>query len=339
MPNYGVIAAPLRNRAVELWLIGVSICKICLWLGFSRSTFSRISDRWRNRELWFKYKGGSPKRRLSFDKLVQVVLPFVLSNTCVPIRKAARLLEDELGFKSTVRQLLDGYHRLHLTRKRLRQRAREIRYVDEEVFRLTVDGIPAECFLVVDVCQFTRTDAVPLMGWAPSGVPLVRPGKQEMKSDRLKAILAVSVEKVLPVFTTRRSSITGEFFSLWVEAIIPYMSAYPGPLSVLVWDNAAFHLADYVRAKLAQIGAILIPLPPYCPHFSPCELIIGIFRWLLRSDDFIPHALSEDPKYTVEEAVHSASDLVEERHLRWAFWRYGVYGSFYEGPKFDNMIT
>ena len=43
-------------------------------------------------------------------------------------------------------------------------------------------------------------------------------------------------------------------------------------------DNASFHKKSNIRQLLEQHGHMLLPLPPYSPHFNPIEESFAILK-------------------------------------------------------------
>lgn len=63
-------------------------------------------------------------------------------------------------------------------------------------------------------------------------------------------------------------SINTEIFTKWV--IDDLMPKLP-PRSVLILDNASFHMGALMQKKIKEAGHILLYLPPYSPDLNPIE--------------------------------------------------------------------
>lgn len=63
---------------------------------------------------------------------------------------------------------------------------------------------------------------------------------------------------------------------------MPLCSAYPGPLSVLVLDNAKIHHNDEIHALVDRFGVRLEYLPPYSPDLNPIEEAFSQIKHFLR---------------------------------------------------------
>lgn len=65
--------------------------------------------------------------------------------------------------------------------------------------------------------------------------------------------------------------------------VIPLLNPWPLPRSILVVDNARIHMYKELEEAVHQCGAILLYLPPYCPHLNPIEVMFGRLKhWLQR---------------------------------------------------------
>ncbi|RXW16551.1 hypothetical protein EST38_g9310 [Candolleomyces aberdarensis] len=72
--------------------------------------------------------------------------------------------------------------------------------------------------------------------------------------------------------TVIEGSMTRESFLAYLEhSVMPLCSAYPGPLSVLVMDNALIHHNPDILELLDQFGVRLEYLLPYSPDLNPIE--------------------------------------------------------------------
>ena len=72
-------------------------------------------------------------------------------------------------------------------------------------------------------------------------------------------------------------------FLEWLQFyVIPQMSPYPGPRSVLILDNAPVHKKPAIRELAASAGIAVLYLPPYFPQKNPIELGFGSLKDFLR---------------------------------------------------------
>lgn len=83
-------------------------------------------------------------------------------------------------------------------------------------------------------------------------------------------------------------SVTHDKFMEWLEYdVLPKCQAYPGPLSVLVMDNARIHHGDDVIELADRFGVRIEYLPPYSPDLNPIEEAFSkIKHWLRRYNEY-----------------------------------------------------
>ena len=127
-------------------------------------------------------------------------------------------------------------------------------------------------------------------GWSPVGhsCGVLKPLKRSVKWSILPAL---GHEGYL-CYMIHQGSITSEIFLDFVEApLLPLCSAYPGPRSVLILDNATIHYSKRLRELCKTRGILLEFLPPYSPDYNPIEATFKDLKaWLQKNytlaDDF-----------------------------------------------------
>ena len=92
--------------------------------------------------------------------------------------------------------------------------------------------------------------------------------------------------------------------------LIPKLSPYPGPNSVLVLDNVSFHRSIMFKALCMAYGIKIIYLPPYSPHLNVIELLFNAIKTNLKKYQI--HC-RQDPKLCTE--------LLMELKLNHIDWR------------------
>ena len=107
-------------------------------------------------------------------------------------------------------------------------------------------------------------------GWSPLGL-VCEHSRPLKRSERWSILPALTQEGYLS-WIVFQGSITTELFLEFVqEQVIPHCSAYPGPRSVLILDNASIYKSTKLRSICEERGILLKFLPPYSPDFNPIE--------------------------------------------------------------------
>ena len=102
------------------------------------------------------------------------------------------------------------------------------------------------------------------------------------RGKRFHILPALTVNGLLE-YLVYPGSTTGDAFFLWLaKDLLPKMNPYPGPNSVLVMDNASWHLGQQLEAACEAAGVRLIYLPPYSPDFNPIETYFGDLKTYMR---------------------------------------------------------
>ncbi|KAI1839882.1 hypothetical protein JX266_013914 [Neoarthrinium moseri] len=60
-------------------------------------------------------------------------------------------------------------------------------------------------------------------------------------------------------------------FETFIRDLLPCCGRWPEPKSVLVMDNAPFHLPDMIEQICREAGVKVLFLPPYSPDLNPVE--------------------------------------------------------------------
>jgi len=72
------------------------------------------------------------------------------------------------------------------------------------------------------------------------------------------------------------------FFNFIVNELLPHLSPYPGPNSVLILDNVNMHNYEPFTSLMEYLGVRIIYLPAYCPFLNIIELYFNIIKMGIR---------------------------------------------------------
>lgn len=92
---------------------------------------------------------------------------------------------------------------------------------------------------------------------------------------------------------------------------MPLCVPYPGPLSVLVMDNARIHHGDEILELANRFGVWIEYLPPYSPDLNPIEEAFSQVKAFIHCHNDI--FLSGSPEDIMFDMIQ-AFDIIEEVH-------------------------
>ncbi len=117
-------------------------------------------------------------------------------------------------------------------------------------------------------------------------------------------IATLSIEGILTA--TPLSLVDGNAFVHTLEnVILPCMAPFPLPKSVLILDNAAVHLKQYIGVICQSFGVLVLFLPAYSYDFNPIELCFHVAKSHLRKRFPLENANSPLPERLVEALFRS----------------------------------
>ncbi|PPQ78673.1 hypothetical protein CVT24_002262 [Panaeolus cyanescens] len=88
--------------------------------------------------------------------------------------------------------------------------------------------------------------------------------------------------------TVVEGSMTHDLYMQYLEfTVLPLCSPYPGPLSVLVMDNARIHHGDNILDLVERFGVRIEFLPPYSPDLNPIEEAFSKVKAFLRRNHLL----------------------------------------------------
>ena len=124
---------------------------------------------------------------------------------------------------------------------------------------------------------WTKTNMVPLRGWAPVGQRI----KAKVPNGHWKTMtfLAALRQDRVEAPWLIDGPINGERFLVYVEKVLA-PTLKPG--DIVVMDNLGSHKSKAVRRAIRQAGARLFFLPKYSPDLNPIEQLFSKLKHWLR---------------------------------------------------------
>jgi hypothetical protein len=91
---------------------------------------------------------------------------------------------------------------------------------------------------------------------------------------------------------------------------MPLTTPYPGPLSVLVMDNARIHHGYEILELADRFGVRIEYLPPYSPDLNPIEEAFSqVKSYIRRNNDIFLSGSSEDLMFDMHQAFNIVTDI------------------------------
>jgi transposase len=103
---------------------------------------------------------------------------------------------------------------------------------------------------------------------------------------------------------------------------MPKCSAYPGPLSVLVLDNARIHHNNEILALADRFGVQIEYLPPYSRNLNPIEEAFSkIKHFIRRHGDYYAATTGDGIMFDMYEVL----DIITSEDTEGHFMRAGYF--------------
>lgn len=118
---------------------------------------------------------------------------------------------------------------------------------------------------------------------------------------KTNTIVAISSEGVIAC-ALHQTTIDGVLFRQFInEQLLPTIQAFPARRSVVIMDNAGFHLA--AGEAITNLGALVVWLPTYSPQKNPIEILFGWAKGWLRAN---PEVMQRYPDMAMLLALQNA---------------------------------
>jgi transposase len=98
----------------------------------------------------------------------------------------------------------------------------------------------------------------------------------------ISAIAALSIAGVEAARSTSDTFKSEDVLDFLKNDLLPIMSPYPAPRSVLVMDNAPTHTKNSIVNLCQSFGVFVLFLPPYSYDFNPIELVFHCAKSYLK---------------------------------------------------------
>ncbi|KAE8219751.1 hypothetical protein CF319_g6615 [Tilletia indica] len=181
--------------------------------------------------------------------------------------------------QSTISRFLD---RAGYSYKLISAQAAQRREDDRLEYILAIADFTPEQLIFADESHFNQRTNMRPRGWSRIGERAIE-YRILVRGERYSLLPGLSIDGIVAPWAFRGSVNTVRFHGWVRDHLLPRMTPYPGPRSVLVLDNCVTHKSPATRALVEEAGCKLVFLPAYSPDFNPIELAFAsIKRYLKR---------------------------------------------------------
>jgi transposase len=221
--------------------------------------------------------------RFSVNFRVQHLLNFLLDQPTAYLDEMATFLFDEFEIEPSLATISRILSEAKWSRKAVQSRAAERNEPLRTVWWGRQKKYQSHQLVFLDESAANERTGDRKFGWSPIG--LICGVSRPIKRSKRWSILPALGDEGYLCHLINQGSITAEIFLEFVEfSLLPLCSAYPGPRSVLILDNATIHHNPRLRELCNERGILLEFLPPYSPDYNPIEATFKDLKvWLKRN--------------------------------------------------------
>lgn len=178
---------------------------------------------------------------------------------------------------------------LDFTNKVVQRRASQRDPIARALFEEELHTFRLVQLVYLDEVDCREANAYRRYGFAPRGLPCVDI-RHYHKHVKWSVLPALTKDGYLPDPLIGIGGFNQQDFALFVqERVLPYCTAYPGPRSVLIMDNASTHNRELLRELCHARGVLVRFLPSYSPDYNPIELTFHLLKqWMRRNRNTMP---------------------------------------------------
>ncbi|KAF7348782.1 Transposase domain-containing protein [Mycena venus] len=255
------------------------ILEIC---GFSESTFWRTRKLWRETGWVEKPKSHIRGRRRilhrdDLDYIMNLVKlrPDWFLDELLTLLKHNRFIS--VHFTTIFREL----ERMGMSRKKLKKIAAERNENVRNDYLRRISEYPAEYLGFLD--ETSKNDRTLSRGYgrAKKG-HRARKKEKFVRGTRLTATGLLTVDGMMANTVVEGSMKRADYLEFIEYEVMPLTTPFPGPLSVLVMDNARIHHGEEILELAERFGVRIEFLPLYSPDFNPIEEVFSKIKAFIR---------------------------------------------------------
>lgn len=223
-------------------------------------------------------KGGQPPA--ISPVIAQEIIDLVVDSPHCTACETYQLVCQHHGLDLHYSTFCRALHELGLSCKRLRGYAARRDAAAALAFKASLMQFDPEQLFFLDETAKDPRDINRRNGWALRGVTPEAPLGFKGRGKRISSLVGVDVEGFVDWYSIGGTFKRANFLRALEETVIPHMTPFPGPRSVVIMDNASIHKSAEVRAMIQAANGILLFTPPYCFDCTPLDN--GAFGWVSR---------------------------------------------------------
>ena len=285
----------LRWRMVyQRSILGLTLREVASNLNVDHSTVCRVLQIFEETgDVEPGKSSGRPKSWNIYDEFV--IIENVLENPSIYLHEIREDLRKTTGRELDESTICRFLHRNGFSRQKLRLVAQQRNQELRSKFMTECSAYSPEMFVFVDETGSDRRNTMRKFGYSLVGkTPSI--SRLLVRGKRYSAIAALTLHGIIATFVTP-NTVTGVTFEQFVESeLLTKLMPFNGvnPHSILVLDNAAIHHVDLVTTLIAEIGCLLLFLPPYSPDLNPIEEAFSKIKSHLKASDPIAQQIPEE---------------------------------------------
>ncbi|KAE8231477.1 hypothetical protein CF326_g3506 [Tilletia indica] len=189
-----------------------------------------------------------------------------------------RITGRSISLSTVHRYLLRG----GITLKRAHRIAQERSARKRAAYEIKIGQYEPSQLVFSDETSYDARDSVRVRARSKRSRNAVLP-RPYTRGKRLSCIAALGINGCFASRAVQGSFNEHLFYTYLKNDLLPYMTPFPGPRSVLVLDNASIHHSHRIRILVEDIfNCKLEFLPPYSPDFNPIERAFSKIKASLR---------------------------------------------------------
>jgi hypothetical protein len=243
--------------------------------------------------------------KISWDHLHFLLIHLHEKDPTLYLDEMVQLLEDKFGTRYKTTTICVTLIRMGISRRVLSKVNSNRCAQERDMYRAILANMLVSQLVFIDE---TRKDPRTLdrrYGRQFRGSRIQIPTNWSRSARGYSALGVMTINGMIDCAITHVSGVDRELFIEDLKYhVLPHLSAYPGPNSVLILDNASIHHSEDVMNLIESVGARIVFLPTYSYDLNPIELAFSkVKAWLQRHRSLC----ARDPYLAMKTAMESVT--------------------------------